>query len=120
MPDLDQITELLNECMWLWYDGEVNKYNDSSLAGYLVIGGSGNSIFLPAAGMTGLGGFIANYGRWGYLWSRTLADFTDSSDGCIKAYSLNFSKNRNDNAGTYRYDGKSVRAVRSLESSSLK
>lgn len=114
MPTKEQEEELLNNCFWIWCDGSSVKYNDTELKGYMVTGGNGNTLFLPASGMSGLGGFVANHGQWGYYWSRTLDSYEDS-DGNIKACSLNVSEKRNSVTGTYRYDGKSVRAIRVRE-----
>lgn len=43
MPTRNELSELLNECTWVWTT--LNSVN-----GYLVTGSNGNSIFLPATG----------------------------------------------------------------------
>lgn len=63
MPTQAELQELSDNCTWVWKsEGE---YAAGSLAGYLVTGPNGNSIFLPAAGYQwnlrpdylGLGGY---------------------------------------------------------------
>lgn len=55
MPTQAELQELCESCTWEWK--EEGGFADGSLAGYLVTGPNGNSIFLPAAGdcYSGLG-----------------------------------------------------------------
>lgn len=68
MPTLDDINELCNKCTyeWIFVNG---------VAGQLVTGPNGNSIFLPAAGCYN-GKEITNGNNFGYYWSST--DYTGS------------------------------------------
>ena len=47
MPTYEEWEELRTECTWTWTD----SYNDTGVAGELVTGSNGNSIFLPASGL---------------------------------------------------------------------
>ena len=102
LPTLDEIEELKSKCKWTWttQDG----YN-----GYKVVGPSGKSIFLPAAGSYdgALFGFV---GESGYCWSST-----PNENNTQDAYYLYFYSNiYGSNYGWYcsnRYKGASVRPV---------
>lgn len=51
MPSSAQMDELLNECIWTWCDGDMTKYNGTSVKGYIISSKvNNNKIFLPAAG----------------------------------------------------------------------
>ena len=62
MPLIEEIQELLTECSWEWT--QMNGIN-----GRKVTGPNGNSIFLPAAGVTASD---ENIGVYGFYWSSTL------------------------------------------------
>ncbi len=44
MPTMEEMTELVNQCTWVW--AQINSVN-----GYKVTGPNGNSIFIPASGL---------------------------------------------------------------------
>ncbi len=103
MPTIDELNELKNNCTWTWTD----NYEESGVAGYVVKGTNGNSIFLPAAGYRNASSL--NYaGSDGYYWSSSL----DSSYPNSAQY-LNFDSGYFSSNLSYRYYGQSVRPVRS-------
>ena len=63
MPSLEQIQELNNKCSWQWTQR-------NGVAGQLVTGPNGNTMFLPAAGYR-LYDSLFDAGSYGYYWSRT-------------------------------------------------
>ena len=102
MPTDDEWTELCKNCTWTW----TADYQGTGIAGRIVTGPNGNSIFLPAAGCRdydGLGG-AGSYGRY---WSGSL--FAVNSD---YAWGVGFnSGNVSRNYFNCRYYGRSVRPV---------
>lgn len=98
MPTKAQLQELCDECKWEWTT--LNEVN-----GYLVKGGNGNSIFLPAAGIHH--DTTAYYaGSSGNYWSST------AFAGYPKcAYSMDFDSKNCNWFGDIRYYGQSVRPV---------
>lgn len=118
MPTADELQELCDYCTWEWKEEGV--YATNSLAGYLVTGHNGKSIFLPAAGYWsyGLWSLGSDGGYWSsslgsggsYGWSNSGDDF---SGGPTSARSLNFYSNGRYVGSSDRYCGISVRAVAS-------
>ncbi len=93
LPSQGQWQELRSLCAWTW--------NGS---GYKVLGPSGASIVLPAAGFRYSNGTVHDIGAYGIYWSST-------ADGSEKAWYLRFDSGEVD---TYSYDrcfGRSVRLV---------
>ncbi|MBR6863385.1 MAG: Ig-like domain-containing protein [Bacteroidales bacterium] len=98
IPTDAEWTELREKCSWEW-----TSVNGAD--GYMVTGPNGNSIFLPAAGISQMTRFFY-IGSNGYYWSSSL-DLT--LQWC--AWYVNF-----DSAGVFRYsqyrsDGHSIRPV---------
>lgn len=94
LPTKEQLQELKDNCLWTWQGN-----------GYKIIGKSGESIFLPAAGWRFCDGSLHAVGTDGYYWSST-------PSGSGYAWILNF-----DSGGVYgdsykRCNGWSVRLVR--------
>lgn len=93
MPTSAELEELSDKCTWEWKEG--NQYAEGSIAGYLVTGPNGKSIFLPAAG-NGWGDGISSVGSWGTYWSSDLStnateyvfylSFGSSSQGVCDGY----------------------------------
>lgn len=102
LPTMAEYKELLNKCTWTWTD----DYNGTGVAGYMVVGPNGNSIFLPAGG----GYFDSGVGyvpkRGGY-WSST-----PSYSTC--AWDLTFNSRGIFMYSSYRYVGQSVRLVKNI------
>lgn len=102
MPTAAEVEELVNSCTWTWTD----DYDGSKIAGCVVTGLNGNSIFMPAAGNVfketiGMLGYVGNY------WASSLGTVTDN------AVSLEFNATGQSVQNTFsRYNGFSVRAVR--------
>lgn len=71
MPTFNEIKELKEKCSWRWT--EIN-----GVYGYLVIGSTGNSIFLPAAGYR-VGKDTDWRGTIGYYWSAPLHEYDTKS-----------------------------------------
>ena len=88
MPTKAEQDELRTKCTWQWTT--LNSVN-----GYRVTGPNGNSIFLPATGISG-GQFSTGFlqGSFGFYWSGSLS--TDGYDN--RAYNMNFGK------GNYDFD----------------
>ena len=61
LPTLDEIKELDEKCTWTWT-------TQGGHNGYEVVGPSGKSIFLPAAGWRG-GASLYGVGEYGHYWS---------------------------------------------------
>ena len=102
MPTQAELAELSDKCTWEWK--EEGEYATGSLAGYLVTGPNGNSIFLPAAGYRWYSGLL---GSGGYYWSSEL-------DSGYSYYARNlyfYSGNRRAYYSRNRSYGMSVRAV---------
>ena len=60
LPNKEQLEELKNSCQWTWTG-----------SGYKVVGPSGASIVLPAAGFRGCSGSVNDVGSYGSYWSST-------------------------------------------------
>ena len=99
MPTTDQFLELTSHCSKIWT-------TRNGVNGYLYIGPSGNTLFLPATGKR-TGSSLQESGTRGYYWSRSLVeDFTYS------AWCLNFASNYMHSSSNSRNEGITVRAVR--------
>ena len=93
LPSQGQWEELRSLCGWTW-----------TVNGYTVIGPSGASIVLPAAGFRYCNETVHDIGAYGIYWSST-------PNGSEKAWYLRFDSGEVD---TYSYDrcfGRSVRLV---------
>ena len=83
MPTKAEWDELINNCIWTWYDSDNTEFN--GVAGYKVTSKvpdyTDRSIFLPAVGCRD--GTRRNYGgSIGYYWSSSLStDFPGSAYG---------------------------------------
>ncbi|MBO4500273.1 MAG: Ig-like domain-containing protein [Bacteroidaceae bacterium] len=108
MPTRKEQNELLNNCIWTWYDSDNTEFG--GVAGYKVTsnvpGYTDRFIFLPAAGFR-YGTILDRVGDYGDFWSSSL-----NSDYPFDAHSLLFDS---DLVGWYydggRYYGRSVRPV---------
>ena len=98
MPTKAEQEELLNSCTWRWT-------TQNGVNGYKVIGPSGASIFLPAAGGRG-GSSLYDAGSYGYYSSSTPLEGYD--DG---AYGLGFRSGYHGMNLNYRAYGQSVRSI---------
>lgn len=74
LPTKEQLEELKNSCQWTW--------NGS---GYKVVGPSGNSIVLPAAGSSYCNGGVFDVGSFGRYWSS--APYGSDIAWCLYFYS---------------------------------
>ncbi len=102
MPTKAEQEELLNECTWEWTD----NYNNTGVAGRIVTGSNGNSIFLPAAGYRD-DSSLYGAGSNGHYWSSSLNSYYP-----YRAYYLYFSSGSFDwFSDGYRCYGRSVRPV---------
>ena len=68
MPTDAEWTELRDNCTWTW----ISDYQGTGIAGRIVTGLNGNSIFLPAAGYRG-DDDLYGAGYYGYYWSSSLS-----------------------------------------------
>jgi hypothetical protein len=98
MPTYDELNELRNICTWTWT-------TQNGVNGYKVIGPSGESIFLPAAG-TRFGSSLIGAGSDGCYWSSTPNENYDYS-----AHFLYFDSYGRSMSTNYRDDGRSVRSI---------
>lgn len=98
IPTKEEIEELIDECTW-------TMTTQNGMNGYLVVGPSGKSIFLPAAGGR-LSTSLYGRGSSGYYWSATL-----NEDGSRNAYYLGFGDGYYYRNNSYRSDGFTVRSV---------
>lgn len=111
MPTKAEFEELVNteNCEWKWCDGETEKYNNTTVKGYLVTSKTNsNSIFLPVSGYRSNSVLYA-VGDRGYYWSSSLYEYSGSSS----AYILFFKSDKIDEGGMrdHRSEGLSVRPV---------
>ncbi len=67
MPTLAEVEELLEKCTWTRTD----NYNGIDISGFIVIGPSGKSIFLPSAGMRE-GSELSGTDWGGFYWSSSV------------------------------------------------
>lgn len=99
MPSVNQMDELINNCSQQWT--QLNGVN-----GILVTGKNGGQVFLSAAG-SHMFDYLSNAGSSGDYWSSSLYPGYDDND----AYVLFTSSGYWGWDGSYRYYGRSVRAV---------
>ena len=100
MPTYNEWDELKNNCTWTWA-------TQNGVGGYKVTSRTnGNSIFLPAAGDRS-GASVYYVGSFGCYWSSSLLE----SDPSYAYDLLYFSSGDVDRNVSYRYDGRTVRAV---------
>lgn len=101
MPTLDEVEELINNCSWGWT-------NQNGVNGYVVIGKTGNSIFLPASGRK-MDGLDSREGITGYLWTSNL----NTNRPYAARYIIYGSTYHNTDSGSWydRINGMPVRAV---------
>lgn len=100
MPTYTEFTELVNQCTWMW----ITK---SGVKGYQVTGPSGQSIFLPAAGVY-YGTTHYYNSEYGYYWTST----PESGDRTYAADHLRFnSEEVTTSIITYRDYGLTIRPV---------
>ena len=98
MPTEEEMRELFDECTRTWT-------TQNNVNGYVLIGPSGKSIFLPAAGYR-YGTGLRNCGSLGHYWSATLNEFSS-----FNACSLNFNSGGRLWSSLERSGGFTVRPV---------
>ncbi|MBQ6062715.1 MAG: hypothetical protein IJK87_03660 [Prevotella sp.] len=100
-PSDEQWTELRTECTWTW-----TKQNDVN--GYLVSSKiNDNTIFLSAGGYH-YNNSLYDTGTSDYYWSRTV-----NADNPSNAYGIYFNSSNVYRNGSIRFNGQSIRPVRS-------
>lgn len=104
MPTIAQFDELFNNCSQEWKGA--NEYAEGSLAGCLLTGQNGNTLFLPAAGRC-LNSDLDRMGSYGHYWSAELYS-GGSSDARYLFFGSGF---RHTRSHYERYYGLSVRPV---------
>lgn len=92
LPTKEQFEEIESSCNWTWTGN-----------GYKIVGPSGASITLPAAGYR-YGSDVIYFGSCGFYWSST-------PDGSDNAYNLSFNSDGCSVGYSYRNCGYSVRLV---------
>ena len=98
MPTKAELNDLLTKCTWVW-----TTYGGHN--GYIVVGSTGNAIFLPATGYR-VDTDLVSADSWGHYWSSSL-----NGEYSYRAYDLDF---YSDNVSLYDYarcNGFSVRPV---------
>ena len=106
MPTKEEFDNLLAKCDVKWIDGSTEKYNNTTVTGFLCTGKGDykdNSVFLPAAGYC-KDGDGSGQGSKGYYYSSTPYESN-------YAYNLSFSSRYQRVDFDIRYNGYSVRAV---------
>lgn len=98
MPTKEEMEELLYKCKWKW-----TTYNKKR--GYIVIGKTGNAIFLPAAGYF-RGTFLNGWDTEAKYWSKTRTYYSP-----VYAYHIYFHAGGARWNYEMRFVGMSVRAV---------
>ena len=79
MPTKKETEELLNKCTWTWT--KLNNIN-----GFVIVGPSGRSIFLPAAGSR-VGTQLLYSNKYAYYWSSTLINNNNNYAHSLLFYS---------------------------------
>lgn len=111
MPTLTRLEELFNNCSQVWK--EAGEYADGSLAGCLLTGKNGKTLFLPAAGgcwqsiYSGNSSVHYGVGNTGYYWSAELS----SSNEFLGIFSIYFGSGYWHKGVEGRYFGYPVRPV---------
>lgn len=117
MPTEKEADELVYGCTWEWK--EEGEYATGSLAGYLVTGENGNSIFLPAAGSitykerSGDGYQVVESNNSGCYWTSERGK-DQSENYAYQLWNDKSYRGKGTNSGC-RFDGRSVRAVRDIQ-----
>lgn len=101
IPTKAELGELREKCSWVW-----TTYGDH--IGYVVIGSTGNAVFLPAAGIRRNRSLEFN-GTYGYYWASSLRD--TSMNTSVYAEIFYFKSDIAESDGNYRYYGLSIRPV---------
>ena len=103
LPTADQFEELFRSCKTEWIESD-------GVAGYLVTGTTGNTIFLPAAGKR-IANTISNEGEQGFYLTGTAANAKDSK------FAVDYEFNGTTNARSTRavYEALAVRPVSSAK-----
>ena len=112
MPTSEEIIALIatksntTDYTWTWCDGSATKYNDTDIAGWMIVkNATSATLFFPAAGRWGET-IPANPGSNGYYWCSSL--YTDDPTSAL-SFGTNTTNARH---GNYiRYRGFSVRPV---------
>ena len=112
MPTKDEFDELTDECTWMWT-------TQNGVNGSVVTGPNGQSIFLPAVGMSE-NGEVGLVGSAGFYWTSTLFELINYSTSSSSAWCIDIAldnKNVRPNCGIvtgalHRYCGVAVRPVR--------
>ena len=102
MPSYAQIETLIDKCTYKWTQ-------TNGVYGRLYTGPSGNSIFLPVAGLR-WNDVTGHVGRAGLYWSST-QDPNDLSEAYGLIFDISFNSNDTHLKGYVRSDGLSVRPV---------
>lgn len=98
MPTMEETEELMFKCKWKWI-----KYNGRE--GFVVIGKTGNAIFMPAAGVY-TNTYLNDWDSGAQYWSSTRADLS-----ATLAYVISFNAGGPRKFYQVRYAGLSVRGV---------
>ena len=110
VPTEVEMSELWTECTWTWTD----NYSNSGVAGFIIKGPSGKSIFLPAAGWkTGKNGTLQQSDRYGSYWTSSL-NLRNITQGLNLLFSANTDPtdpNANPLPGVNREYGLTIRPV---------
>ena len=101
MPTDDEWTELRENCTWTW----TADHQGTGIAGRVVTGPNGNSIFLPSAGYR-RNDYLNGAGNFGYYWSSSL-----DTGSPLNAWNVYFNSGNVDRSSYLRYYGLSVRPV---------
>ena len=97
IPSQKEMQELIEKCDW-------QLVQENGVNGYKVVGPSGKSIFLPAAGYRN-GDNINFANETGYYWTSDLANFAS-------AYALSFKDDEYKVTSNVRYYGRCIRPVK--------
>ncbi len=114
MPTREQAVELYTQCTWKW----VADYKKSGVAGCIVTGPNGKSMFIPAGGLKMEDQH--NYQTYGNLWIGSLhrynrvdwARFMDFNSNGPAFQPIPFGNSTHIVSQDYRWWGRNIRAVR--------
>lgn len=107
MPTLVEAQELLDNCTW-------ECVTQNEMAGFLVTGPNGNSIFLPAAGVITSrmsATEVSNKGTQGCYWTSTLNNTASSQANAFYFWSTSWNTTHEISSIFFRDNGMTIRGV---------
>lgn len=113
MPSKTELEELVDKCSVMFVD-EFTDSKGVTAAGFLLSGPSGQTVFIPASGISVPVSGVTQYGAYAYLWSGQI--FEDQDNVHDKAHSLVLWKGGSPSVSVSdRFCGLAIRPVKDKE-----